>query len=174
MDNSLHPNHVPDLMDTLTQRYVSPAYAADHQMLDQAQTWTLMKSISALVQVLVQGNRSDTICDTSWRGLTMPPDEFVTKLTNVGANTLPNLGEIGQNPTYIAKLHTLYLEKTTNSMGLLRLVDTAMNDQQDDDGKKLKGIGRFMAKEDPVLAMEALCTKVVPICTYISTKRSWL
>ena len=64
----------------------------------------------------------------------------------------------------------MYLEKTNNSMGLLRLVDAAINDPQDDDGKKLKGIGRFMAKEDPVLAMEALCTKVVQTCTYISTR----
>ena len=86
MDNSNHPNPVPDLMDTLTQRYVSPAFAADNQMLDQGQTWTLMKSISALVQVIVQGTRSDTSC----RGFTMPLDEYVTSLTNAGANTLPN------------------------------------------------------------------------------------
>ena len=80
------------------------------------------------------------------------------------------MDEIGQNPQYIAKLHALYLEKTTNLMGLLRLVDAANNDPANDNGKKLKDIAIFMGKKDPVLAIKALCTKVIQICTYISTR----
>lgn len=162
------PNIVPDLMETFTQCYVSPASINDHQIIDEAQTWSLIKVISVLVRV--ETNRHDTIRETSWEGLTLTPEEFVTRLTNAGVNTLPNLGEVGQNPQFIAKLHALYLVKTTNSLGLLRLVDAAVNDARDDDCKKLKGIGVFMGKDDPVLVIEALCTKVILICTYISNR----
>ena len=73
MDNSIWHNDAPDWKDTLTQRYASPAFANDHQILNQEQTWTLMKVISALAHV--ETTRGDAIRDTSWKGFTMDPDE---------------------------------------------------------------------------------------------------
>ena len=168
MDNSIQINDAPDWRDTLLQRYASPAYREDHQILNQDQTWTLMKVICSLAHV--ETTRGDAIRETSWRGFSMEPDDFVTKLTDAGVNTLPNIGVVAQNPKFIANLHALYLEKTTNSMALLRKVDAVINDPQNDEGKKLKAIALFMEKEDPVLALEALCTKVIQLCTYMATR----
>ena len=70
----------------------------------------------------------------------------------------------------MASLHALYLEKTTNSLGLLRIEDGAVGDNANDDGKKLKGISQYMNKEDPVLAVETLCNKVILTCAFISAR----
>ena len=167
MENTNNP---PDLMETLTARYLSPGSNADHQMLDQDQTWCLIKVISSLVRV--ETNRQDAIRagQTTWEGFTVTPEEFENRMINAGINNLPNLGDRGQTPQFIARLHALYLEKTSNSLGLLRLVDAAVNDAGSDEGKKLKGIGIYMNKEDPVMAIESLCTKVILTCTFISSR----
>ena len=67
-------------------------------------------------------------------------------------------------------LHALYLEKTTNSLGLLRIADAAVSDTTSDEGKNLKGIGIYMNKEDPVLAVETFCNKVIMACTFLSAR----
>ena len=46
-------------------------------------------------------------------------------------------------------------------MGLLRVVDQAIADPQDPDGKQLKAIRTFIGQDDPILALELLITKVI-------------
>ena len=139
-------------------------------MLDKDQTWNLIKVIASLVHV--ETNRNDVIKpeQTKWEGFTLTPQDLETRLVVAGINGLPNLGERAQTPEFVASLHAMYLEKTTNSLGLLRIVDGAVGDNANDEGKKLKGISQYMGKEDPVLAVETLCHKVILTCTFISAR----
>ena len=65
-------NYPPDLVETLTQRYVSPGSITDHQMLDQTQTWGLIKVISSLVRI--ETNRAGAIiaAQTKWEASLLP------------------------------------------------------------------------------------------------------
>ena len=158
-------------METLISgRYVNQGTGPDLVMLDQDQTWNLIKVIASLVNV--ETNRNDVIRQeqTKWEGFTLTPQDFETRLVGAGINSLPNLVDRAQTPEFVATLHAMYLEKTTNSLGLLRIVDGAVLDNTNDMGKKFKGIRQYMGKADSVLAEETLCHKVISACTFISAR----
>ena len=58
--------------------------------------------ISSLVRV--ETNRQDEIRagQTTWEGFTVTPEEFENRMINAGINNLPNLGDRGQTPQFIA------------------------------------------------------------------------
>ena len=62
-----------DLMDTLTMRYVNQGTSSDPLMLDQDQTWNLIKMIASLGRV--ETNRNEVIIPelTKWEGFTLSP-----------------------------------------------------------------------------------------------------
>ena len=49
------------------------------------------------------------------------PKDFENRLVGAVINSLPNIGVRAQTPQFMASLHALYLERTTNSLGLLRI-----------------------------------------------------
>ena len=143
-------NSQVNLMENLTMRYLNQDTSPDPVMLDKDQTWNLIKVISSLIHI--ETNRNDVIKQesTRWEAFTLSPQEFEARLVGAGIDNIPGLGDRTQSPAYVASLHATYLEKTNNSLGHLRIVDNAVNDNSNDIGKKLKVIGLFVGKEDPV------------------------
>ena len=159
-----------EAMDNLTLRYLHHGGNHEPDILSTDNTWTLIKVIASLVRV--EHGRNDVLKPelTKWEGFTLSNQDFQAKLEAAGISSIPNLGERTQTPQFLASLHAQYLEKTSNSLALLRLVETALNDNTSNEGKKLRAISVFMSKEDPVLAIEALCNQVILTCAFLSER----
>ena len=75
-----------NMMDNLTMKYVNQGTGPDPVMLDQDQTWNLIKVIASLVHG--ETNRNDVIKpeQTKWEGFTLTPQDFESRLVGAGIN----------------------------------------------------------------------------------------
>merc|ERR1712082_326254 len=104
-------------------RYLHHGGNNEPDILDTNSTWCLIKVIASLVRI--EFNRNDVLKPelTKWEDFTLSSQDFEAKLVAAGINTIPNVGDRAQSPQFLASLHAQYLEKTSNSLALLRIVE---------------------------------------------------